>query len=94
MRTIVAILAVLLFAGWVLCEIEIKPAEGAVVSQADTPEWRRTVHGWEKVQDWQPIVTPSVDLHPGVLGLFLLLVSIFSLVGFETPSLVQRYCHS
>ena len=93
MRTILVILAVMLFTGWILCEIEINSVEGAVSSekvlsdQADSSGWRHTVDGWEKVQDWKPVASPSVELHPGVVGLFLLFISIFSLIGFEAPNM-------
>lgn len=93
MRTILVILAVMLFTGWILSEIEIHSVEGAVsnetvlTGQADSSGWRHTTDGWEKVQDWKPVTAPSVDLHPGIVGLFLLLVSIFSLIGFEVPSM-------
>lgn len=86
MRTILALLVVLVLTGWILSEIKIEPAEGTVITQSDSPEWRRTAHGWEQVRDWKPITPPSVDLHPGVVGLFVLFVSVFSLVGFENPS--------
>ncbi|MGD9126584.1 MAG: hypothetical protein PVH19_04320 [Planctomycetia bacterium] len=85
MRTILAILAVLLFAGWVLSEIEITSAEGTVMNQVESSQWRRTAQGWEQIEDWAPIAPPSVSLHPVIFGLFMLFISIFALIGFESP---------
>ena len=93
MRTILTILAILLLTGWVLSDIEITTAEGNVTGQSHSSQWRRTAHGWDQVENWKSISPPSVDLHPGIVGLFILLISVFSLIGFETPSLKSPLAH-
>jgi len=97
MRTTIAILAVLLFTGWTLSEVKV-PSDGTVASgdvavdQASVSPWRHTADGWEKISDWEPITTPSVSLHPVVVGLFLLFISIFALIGFEAPAPQKSSC--
>ena len=93
MRTIITILVFLLLTGWVLSKIEITTAEGTVVGQSDASQWRRTAHGWDQVENWKSIVPPSINLHPGIVGLFILLISVFSLIGFETPSAKSPLAH-
>lgn len=81
MRQLVWILLILTVAGWLACEIPSDRHPTASQSQLD--DWRRTPRGWERA-DWLVPEIPArrAALHPGVVGLLELLVSLAALVAF------------
>jgi hypothetical protein len=70
------ILAVLCGIGWLASEIPL-PGDAPHSPAQEEIVWRRTVNGWEKANDWTfEIDQSSPALHPVVLGLLMLMLSL------------------
>ena len=76
--------------GWILLILAavgllaaVVPPPGAPSSAAGGPVWRRTVEGWQRA-DWLTAEVPHwrPDLHPCVVGLLELFLSIAALAVF------------
>lgn len=82
MRRIGWFLVLLVAIGWLACEIRLP--ETPTASGARLDSWRRTRDGWEKAT-WLTSQIPSrrPALHPGVVGLLELLLSLTVLVAFS-----------
>lgn len=81
MRWIGWIVALLMTVGWVATELPV--AEPLQAGLANT-DWRRTRDGWQQ-PTWLGASIPAREpaLHPGVVGMFQMLVSLMALVGFS-----------
>ena len=81
MRSIGWLVVLLLAAGWLASEIPLTDAPA--VSQDGPDGWRRTRFGWQQ-RTWStpeaPVRRPA--LHPAVVGLLELLLSVLALVAF------------
>jgi hypothetical protein len=86
-RWIIAIVSLLLAAGWLACQLEASPSSSS--NQLVISQWRRTVNGWERL-----IPAPTTPLshcndlsgclpHPVVLSLLEGMLSILVLVAFS-----------
>jgi len=82
MRRIGWFLALLVAIGWLACEIRLPGTPTASGVRLDS--WRRTRDGWEKAT-WLTSQIPSrrPALHPGVVGLLELLLSLAVVVAFS-----------
>lgn len=70
------ILAILCAVSWWASEVRL-PGDLRNVPPQEEIVWRRTVDGWEKVDDWTFAIENSPPaLHPGVLGLLMLTLSL------------------
>ena len=76
------VLLLLMAVGWLACEIPFSRTPSAPPRQLDC--WRRTPRGWEQA-DWLAPEIPErcPALHPGVVGLLELLVSVTALAAFS-----------
>jgi len=91
MRWIGWMVAVLLTVGWIAVEVHVaEPARSGLAAR----DWRRTRTGWEQ-PTWSdahlPVRAPA--LHPAVVGLLQLFVSLFGLVACsarQTPDASAR----
>ena len=81
MRRFVWVLLLLMAAGWVACQMPF--SDTAARSERRLDCWRRTRDGWE-IANWVMPEPPTrcPALHPGVVGLLELLVSIAALIAF------------
>lgn len=81
MRWIGWIVTLLMTVGWVATEMPV--GEPLRVGLANT-DWRRTRDGWQQ-PTWLGASIPAREpaLHPGVVGVFQMLVSLMALVGFS-----------
>lgn len=81
MRWIAWMVALLLTVGWIAVEVQVaEPARSGLMAR----DWRRTRTGWEQ-PTWSdahiPVRAPA--LHPAVVGLLQLFVSLFGLVAWS-----------
>ena len=97
MRLIVAILLAL--AAWAVSHASAIATAGdgasAAGRQADAAagdgDWRRTVNGWERKSNWEPVeqrrAAPRLPwrVHPLALALLQLLISLAALLAFSRP---------
>jgi hypothetical protein len=88
MRSMLAIVLLLLGAGLLSCQIEGRPLEKAVSTQHAA--WVRTIDGWERMDRWSPAINKSPALHPLVVAAGQLLVSLFALAAAEPANLSRR----
>jgi hypothetical protein len=81
MRSIVGILLLLVGFGLVSCQLEGTSAgtRGATTTKTD---WVRTVDGWERAGNWEPLVSHRPQLHPLVVGSGQVLAALLSLAAF------------
>lgn len=91
MRWFGGLMLILVVAGWVACEMPF--SETPTAPQRPPDCWRHTRYGWEQA-NWigQPIPQRRPALHPGVVGLLELLVSIMALVAFPAHVALKRAC--
>ena len=80
MRWIGWIVTLLMTVGWAAAEMPVDERPRAGLANTD---WRRTCDGWER-PTWfdASIPTHQPTLHPGVVGMLQLLVSLLALVAF------------
>ena len=70
------ILAILCAGSWLASEIDL-PGDVQNAPAREETAWRRTVDGWEKVNEWTFAIEKSPPLlHPGVMGLLMLTLSL------------------
>ncbi|MEN6496007.1 MAG: hypothetical protein ABFD16_17125 [Thermoguttaceae bacterium] len=87
MRWIGWMVALLLTLGWIAVEVDVaEPARPRLAAS----DWRRTRVGWEQ-PTWLDAHIPAraPALHPAVVGLLELFLSLFGLVAFAA-----RRCHN
>jgi len=83
----------LIIVGWLASELRFPetPTASAKLSEKLPDCWRRTPDGWQRAE-WLipqiPVRRPA--LHPGVIGLMVLLVSILGLVAFPAETRPRR----
>ena len=84
MRWIGWLLLLLVAVGWLAAEVPLSGTPPATGLQTD---WRRTRDGWQRM-NWLseevPLRRPA--LHPGLVALFVLLLSVTALVAFSTST--------
>ena len=85
MRTVVAILLLLLVTGYAACHLPVNADTGAATKDRAADSWRRTATGWERT-NWQP-ARRDLDAycslpHPGVLALGEALLSLTAMLAF------------
>lgn len=85
MRRIGWFLVLLVAIGWLACEIQLPGTSPAAGARLDS--WRRTRDGWERAT-WltSQITSRRPALHPGVVALLELLLSLTILVAFSGRS--------
>ena len=88
MRSILAILLLILSAGLLSCRIEGRSLEKTLPVQPAA--WVRTVDGWERMDRWSPASKEPPALHPLVVAAGQLLVSLFALAAAEPADLSRR----
>jgi len=81
MRWLVGFFLLLVAVGWLACEIRLPETTAATGASLDS--WRRTRDGWEHAS-WLTAQTrsPAPALHPAVVGLLELFLSLAALVAF------------
>lgn len=81
MRWLAGFLLLLAAIGWLACEIRLPAPTTATGASLDS--WRLTRDGWEQAS-WltPPTSRPAPSLHPAVVGLLELLLSLTALVAF------------
>jgi hypothetical protein len=81
MRWLACFFLLLTAVAWLACEIRLP--ETATATGASLDSWRRTRDGWEHAS-WltPPTPSPAPTLHPAVVGLLELFLSLAALVAF------------
>ena len=85
-------LLILVAVGWAASEVELPEKPASSARELDC--WRRTRDGWERVTWLRPQIPPRRPaLHPSVVGLLELLLSVTALVAFPArlrPNLARE----
>ena len=84
MRAIGLILLILIPGSWLASEL---PLASSPVQEDPDDGWRLTRHGWERMHQWNADgQTQRPLVHPIVVGLLQLLLSLIALIAFSKPT--------
>lgn len=87
MRWIVVLVLLLTGIGWLMAEVRIGEPS---LTQLTSSDWRKTRDGWERPTWLAPPIEGKPAIHPAVVGIIQLLVSMLALVAFSGESSARR----
>lgn len=83
MRVVGVILLILVAVGWLIVELPLAPSPDSLDSDDG---WRRTRHGWQRMDQWPSAYRSQRPLlHPMVVGLLECLLTLSALLAFSKP---------
>ncbi|NQU19661.1 MAG: hypothetical protein HQ567_00150 [Candidatus Nealsonbacteria bacterium] len=84
MRLIAGLLLILLVLGWLAVTLPVAKTEPDCAEGPIDDGWRQTTDGWQHRDGWAPHHRASLPgLHPAVVGLLELQLSLAALVGLS-----------